>query len=250
MTAIFNFIFDNIILVVIGGFIYYLYISYKDLKKEIGIINNIFTKTLDNYLKGKIDEAIETTDRILKSYGREDTVSTEINRLLLMIEKGVDGSINDKVATSNAINKFKLSKKIDFERYPYLLELNKLGTFTDEDMNSIDNGVAIARREYNTEAFRYNEKTSGIILQLLTKVTKLPEQFIIFDAPKTSRYEEKYEVFEETDVPEINTLTMLNRPEGPSDYLVKEKAKEETQEIEEVVIEHSDEVLKPKTKIE
>lgn len=34
MTAIFNFIFDNIILVIIGGFIYYLYISYKDLKKK------------------------------------------------------------------------------------------------------------------------------------------------------------------------------------------------------------------------
>lgn len=249
MVTIFNFIFDNIIFVVIGGFIYYLYISYKDLKKELEVINNIFTKTLDSYLKVKIDEAINTTDRILKRYGREDTVSTEINRLLLMIEKGVEGSINDKVATSNAINKFKLSKKIDFEQYPYLLELNKLGTFTDEDMNSVDNGVAIARREYNTEAFRYNEKTSGIIIQLLTKITKLPEQFIIFDAPKTSKYEEKYEVFEETDEPEINTLTMLNRPEGPSDYLVKEE-QEEIEEKEEVIIEHSDEVLKPKTKID
>lgn len=161
MVTIVNFIFDNVIWVVIAGFIYYLYVSYKDLKKEIGIISNLFTKTLDSYLKKKIDEALTTTDSILTKYGREDTVSTEINRLLLMIEKGVDGSINDKVATSNAINKFKLSKKIDFERYPYLLELNKLGTFTDEDMNSIDNGIAIARREYNAEAFRYNEKSSG-----------------------------------------------------------------------------------------
>lgn len=250
MVTIANFIFNNIILVVIGGFCYYLYTSYKGLKNDIAVINNIFTKTLDSYLKKKIDEAITTTDRILKTYGKEDTVSTEINRLLLMIEKGVDGTINDKVATSNAINKFKLSKKIDFERYPYLLELNKLGTFTDEDMNSVDNGVAIARREYNSEAFRYNEKTSGLLLQLLTKVTKLPTQFIIFDAPKTSKYEEKYEVFEETDEPEINTLTMLNRPEGPSDYLAREKQEEDFEEIEEVVIEHSDEVLKPKSKIE
>lgn len=250
MVTIVNFIFDNVIWVVIAGFIYYLYVSYKDLKKEIGIISNLFTKTLDTYLKKKIDEALTTTDSILTKYGREDTVSTEINRLLLMIEKGVDGSINDKVATSNAINKFKLSKKIDFERYPYLLELNKLGTFTDDDMNSIDNGIAIARREYNAEAFRYNEKASGILIQFLTKLMKLPSQFIIFDPPKTSRYEEKYEVFEETDLPEINTLTMLNRSEGPSNYLVNDEDNTEELDLEEITIEHNDEVLKPKSKIE
>ncbi len=249
MAIIFNFIFDNAIYVIIIGCIYYLYATHKKLKSQIEKINDIFTKTLDEYLKKKINEAKETTDKILKEYGREDTVSTEINRLLVMIDKGVEGSINDKVATSNAINKFKLSKKIDFERYPYLLELNKLGTFTDEDMNSIDNGVAIARREYNAEAFRYNEKTSDTIIQLLVKLTKLPTQFIIFDAPKTSRYEEKYEVFEEDDEPQINNLSSLNRPEGPSNYLVKEDP-EEVLDIDDIVIEHSDETLKPKTKIE
>lgn len=237
-----NFIFNNFFLFVIIALIFYLYKEYKDLKEKTASINDLFTKTLDKYLQEKINMAKETTDRILKEYGREDTVSTEISRLLLMIEKGVSGGVNDKVATSNAINKFKLSKKIDFKRYPYLLELEKLGTFTEEDMNSQDNGIAIARREYNAQAFRYNEKTSSFIMQYLTKYTKLTQQYAIFDAPKASNYDDNYEVFEEEE-PEINSLTILNREkdeeENLNDLLLKNK------EDEDIVIEHNDNILKP-----
>lgn len=220
MTEIMNFIFNNILLFVFIGIGYYIFHEYKDLKSRTESINDLFVKTLNTYLEEKINIAHETTSRILNEYGKEDTVSTEINRLLLMIEKGVSGSINDKVATSNAINKFKLSKKIDLEKYPYLKELETLGTFTEEDMNSKENGVAIARKEYNTQAFRYNERASSFLMQYLTKFLKLTQQYTIFDAPKASGYEENYEVFEEEE-PEINSLSTLNRPMSNEETLNK-----------------------------
>ncbi len=235
MIEIFNFIFDNFFLFIFLFICYWLYTQYKDLKKRTATINEIFTTTLNKYLEEKIKIAEETTDRILKEYGREDTVSTEINRLLLLIEKGVKGSINDKVTTSNAINKFKLSKKIDFDRYPYLLELNELGTFKDVDIEDLTNDISIARREYNAEAFRYNEKASSIIMQYLTKLLHLPSQYIIFDAQKITRYEDNYEVFEEKE-PEINSLAVLNRSEKVEvekslEELLKKDDSEETEDI-------------------
>lgn len=220
MTDIMYFIFNNIFFVVIIAIAYYIYHEYKDLKNRTNSINELFTKTLNKYLEDKINIAKETTSRILNEYGKEDDVSMEINRLLLMIEKGVTGSINDKVETSNAINKFKLSKKIDLEKYPFLKELETLGTFTEEDMNSKENGIAIARKEYNTQAFRYNEKASSFFMQYLTKFLNLNQQYTIFDAPKTSNYEENYEVFEEEE-PEINSLSSLNIPLNYDDELNK-----------------------------
>lgn len=244
VTELFNFIFDNIFLVVIGGIIYYIYVQYKDLKAKTASINDLFDKVLNKYLEEKISKARETTDRILKEYGREDTVSTEINRLLLMIEKGVAGSINDKVMTSNALNKFKLSRKIDFDRYPYLLELEELGTFTEDELASVDNGVAIARREYNAQAFRYNEKASSFFMQYLTKLLKLNQQYIIFDAPRSSFYDDNYEVFEEEE-PEINSLSTLNRTDNDDEPSLNDLLFDYKPLQEEVKIEHSDLVLKP-----
>ncbi len=245
MTEIFNFIFDNFFLFMILLLGYYLYRQYKDLKERTININGIFEKTLNKYLEEKIGAAEEATDRILKKYGREDTVSTEINRLLLLIEKGVKGSINDKVITSNAINKFKLSKKIDFERYPYLLELNELGTFKEEELNDPTNEITLARKNYNAEAFRYNEKASSIIMQYVTKIVHLPEQFVIFDAPKTTRYEDNFEVFEEKE-PEINSLSSLNYDDtimaksNLNDLIYNKQT-----DKEEPTIEHSDLIIKP-----
>lgn len=244
MTELFNFIFDNILLFVFIGILYYIFMQYKDLKAKTAAINDLFEKVLNKYLEERIKEARDTTDRILKEYGKEDTVSTEINRLLLMIEKGVNGSINDKVLTSNALNKFKLSKKIDFDRYPYLLELENLGTFTEEDLASVDNGVAIARREYNAQAFRYNEKASSFFMQYLTKLLKLNQQFIIFDPPKSSFYDDNYEVFEEEE-PEINSLSTLNRGDKEDELSLNDLLYDYKPEKEEVQIEHSDLVLKP-----
>lgn len=230
MTDIMFFIFNNIFFIVIIAIGYYIYHEYKDLKTRTASINDLFTKTLDKYLESKIKEAEDVTSRILKEYGKEDEVSMEINRLLLLIEKGVTGNINDKVETSNAINKFKLSKKIDLKKYPFLKELEDLGTFNEEDMNSKENGIAIARKEYNTQAFRYNEKASSFLMQYLTKSLKLNQQYLIFDAPKASKYEENYEVFEEEE-PEINSLSSLNIPMNQDEELNKLIYKNDYEEI-------------------
>lgn len=221
MTEIIYFIFNNIFLFVLIGLAYYVYHEYKDLKKRSDDIKEIFDKTLTKYLDEKIKAVNDTITEIINEYGKENSeVNAEINRLLLTIEKWDSGSINDKVETSNAINKFKLNKKIDLNKYPHLKDLEQLSTFTDEDMESKENGLAIARKEYNTQAFRYNERASSFLMQYLTKFLKLNQQFEIFDAPKTSSYEENYEVFEEKE-PEINSLSSLNQPMSQEEALNK-----------------------------
>ena len=106
-------------------------------------------------------------------------------------------------------------------------------------MESLDNGSAIARKEYNAQAFRYNEKASSFPIQYLTKALKVKSQYSIFDAPKSSTYELNYEVFEEQE-PEINFLTMLNySKEEPED--IKKDIEEDMQEDENSQIELTNE---------
>lgn len=245
MQALFNLIFDNFILVFIIASVYYIYKQYKDLQERTASMNEIFIKTLNNYLEKKFTEAKKLAESIKADYGHIDRMAAEIDRLLFIIDKSSSGNINDLVATSNAINKFKVDKKIDSKRYPRMLELNNLGIFDEEEMESLDNGIAIARKEYNAQAFRYNEKASSFPIQYLTKYLKVNSQFSIFDAPKSSTYEMDYEVFEEQE-PEINSLTSLNfsRVEEP-----EETEKINQLEEEDFEMEYSDAVLKPSTDI-
>lgn len=239
MQALFNLIFDNFILIFIIGAVYYIYKQYKDLQDRTNSINNIFIKTLNNYLEQKFTEATKLAEEIKKEYGHIDQIAAEIDRLLFIVEKASTKDVNDIVATSNALNKFKVDKKIDIKKYPRIIELNELGTFDEEEMESLDNGIAIARKEYNAQAFRYNEKASSFPIQYLTKALKVKSQYSIFDAPKSSTYELNYEVFEEQE-PEINFLTMLNySKEEPED--IKKDIEEDMQEDENSQIELTNE---------
>ena len=213
MGVITNFIFNNILLIAFALFCYYVYRQYKDLKNRIAEIDVSFSKVLDKYLKEKIEYAKQTTDRILKEYGKEDEISLDINRFLMIVESGENGSIIDKVKACNAINKYKINKKIDLEEYPYLKELNNLQIFSNEELASVDNGIALARQEYNAQAFKYNERASSMPINYLTKFLKIPDQFPIFDALKSDQYEENFEVFEESETMDNSLLAALNRKE-------------------------------------
>ena len=250
MTGLANFLFGNIFFIILLIILYYIYHEYKELKKQTNEIKEIFDKTLDSYLENKITEAKNIADRIMKDHEDSEVATTEIKRLLLQIEKYEQGTINDKVAASNSLNKFKLSKKIDLEKYPYLKELESLGTFTEKDLNSLENGLAISRREYNAKAFRYNERANGIPIQYLLKFLKLNNQFLIFDAPKQENYEDIYEVFEEQE-PEIHSLSSLNYNQEVT-YKKEEKIElEDTSAPKtETIIDYSDVVLKPSIRIE
>ncbi len=220
MVALVEFFLNNFFLIVGIGFIVYIYKQYQVLKKETEEIEALFTKSLDKYLEGKINEAKKLADEVAEEYKNVELINSDLERLRTMIDKGIDGSINDKVETSNIINKFKINKKIDIEKYPNLLKLKEIGTFSEEDMGSVDNGIAITRHEYNTRAFQYNEKANGFPIQYFVKLLKLNSQFIIFDQPRSKRYEELYEVFEE-DEPDIDSLSTLNR-EGEEEESLNE----------------------------
>lgn len=240
MYGIFELIFNNLLLIIVILVVIYIVKVYKELNDKKKKIQEKFDKVLDTYLSSKIEEAKETTNRIKAAYPREDEAKTEIDRLLMTINKGITGTINDKVETSNAINKFKLNKNIDLEKYPELKELSKLGTFTEEDMDSIDNGVALARREYNALAFQYNEKAGGFPIQYIVKLLRLTPNYVIFDPPKSKAYEENYEVFEE-ETPELNSITSLNQKTTSEEEVTKKEPLKEN----EIKIDHSNNILKP-----
>lgn len=232
MQNIFNLIFDNILIVGFFLAVYLIYKQYNDLKNRASSILDLFNKTLLKYLEDKFNQARLLAEELKKEYGHVDKLNTEIERLLYIIDKSNEKTINNYVETSNALNKFKIDKKIDAEKYPRMLELNKIKLFTDEEMESLDNGLAIARKEYNTEAFRYNEKASSFPIQYLTKYLKLNTQYSIFDA-LSKKYSDMYEVFEEEE-PEINFLSSLNyvKEDEVPDELPKLKDSKEDEVIE------------------
>lgn len=232
MQNIFNLIFDNILLILFILAIYLVYKQYKDLKTKTATMLDIFNKTLAKYLEDKFNKAKSLAEELKNEYGHVDKLNTEIDRLLYIIEKSNNKTINNYVETSNALNKFKIDKKIDSKKYPRMLELNEIKLFTDKEMESLDNGIAIARREYNAEAFRYNEKASSFPIQYLTKSLKLNSQYSIFDA-LANTYSDMYEVFEEEE-PEINSLSSLNyvqEDDVPEDLPVIKSSEEEVIEI-------------------
>ena len=256
MATIMNFIFDNILLVLLAFVVYYIYHTHKILKELTGKINYTFSNGLDDYIKTKIKEITDIATRLSKEHEGEVIVTNETTRLMTMIKQGNAETINDKVEISNAINRFKLSKNIDFEKYPYLKELEKIGIFNDEDMDSVDNGIAIARREYNAQAFRYNEKTSSMVVQYLSKLTNFPAKYLTFEKTKSMAYQENYEVFDEEE-PEINTLASLNyvrKKTIEEKKIVEEKRNDgiitEEDLPQEITIEHTDNVIKPSIEID
>ena len=108
-----EFLFINIIPLLILGFIIYVIYIYKQLNNIKDKMQHLFDKCLNNYLGSKIKLANDTSTKIINEYGREDAIRTEIIRLRVIIEKGINGTIPDKVNTSNVINKYKVSKEID-----------------------------------------------------------------------------------------------------------------------------------------
>ncbi len=246
MQTIFNFIFDNFLLIVVILLGWYIFTQYKDLKAKNAKIKDLFTKMLNPYLEGKINEAKSLAEEIKEEYITNKEIETEMTRLLTIIEKGITGTINEKVDTSNTINKYKAPKDIDLEKYPKIEKLNELGTFNEEDVDAENDGISIARREYNANAFRYNEKTGGFPMTYLVKMLGLPQSYKIFDAPKSSSYELNYEVFEEEE-PEINSLTSLNRstPTKSGDLNELMMKKEQKPQVERALINESDKIVSP-----
>ena len=132
MQMIFNFIFDNFLLVVGGILIWYIVVQYKDLKEKTTKIKNLFEKTLNPYLEEKINEAKTVADEIKEEYVNNKEIETEITRLMTIIEKGITGTINEKVETSNTINKYKAPVSMKEEAYGLLNRKIALVALADE----------------------------------------------------------------------------------------------------------------------
>jgi hypothetical protein len=246
MQQIFNFIFDNFLLVVGGLLIWYIIVQYRDLKDKTLKIKDLFDKELNKYIEAKVNEVKKISDEIKTLCGEEKEIETEMVRLTTIVEKGINGTITEKVETCNAINKYKSPKNIDLEEFPMIEKLNELGIFNEEDIDSEHDSVSIARREYNALAFRYNEKAISFPMNIITKLLRLAPSYKIFDPPKSSSYELNYEVFEEEE-PEINSLTSLNRsvPTKTEDLNELMMKKEVKPQVNRALLNDCDKIVNP-----
>ena len=111
-------------------------------------------------------------------------------------------------------------------------------------MNSLNNGVALARKEYNTFAFRYNQVASGFPIQYLTKLVGFKTQYVIFGNPKAHIDVPEIEIKPEEE-DETLSLNSLNLMKKSVEEVAKEQGAVEEEESGEVLLEHSDVVLKP-----
>ena len=209
MYKIMEFLFINIIPLLIIGFIIYVIYVYKQLSNIKEKMQHLFDKTLNNYLGNKIKLANDTSTKIINEYGREDAIRTEIIRLRVIIEKGINGSITDIVNTSNVINKYQVSKEIDIERYPYFKELENIKTFYDIELDSITDDIALARKDYNDLARQYNELAGSSLMQYIVKILNIETQFPVFEHINQERYSDRFEELE-IEEPEINKISNLN----------------------------------------
>ena len=174
------------------------------------------------------------------------TASSNLTHLLLELG-GNDAFILDRDGDVDlfdilAINKFRLSKKVDLEKYPTMSNLNDIGVFNEKEMTSVDNGVALARKEYNTYAFRYNQVASGFPMQYLVKLFGFKTHYVIFGNPKSTSYHTNYETLDSDD--ESNSLSSLNRVKKDVETGSKEQ-ENKIEELQDIQIEHSDVILKP-----
>ena len=110
-------------------------------------------------------------------------------------------------------------------------------------MRSLDNGVAIARKEYNMYAFRYNQVASGFPMQYLTKLLGFKSHYSIFGNPKSNNYHTEYETLDSGNE-EVNSLSSLNYNKKKEEVKEDIKQNEEVEERE-IVMQHSDVILKP-----
>lgn len=245
MYNIVEFILSNFIFILIGLIALYIFITYKSLADKKSRMKRQFDKVLDTYLANKINLANNTANLILNEYGREDAVRTEIIRLQVIIKKGIEGSIADKVETANVLNKFKVNKEIDTNRYPHFKELENINPFYDIDIHSITDDVAIARRDYNNVAMEYNEQAGGTPTQYIVKLLGLETQFPVFDSIIQENYSDKYEAFEMVE-PEINKITQLNvKTNLPRQQTIEEESVPNENPTPVVQIDYSNETFKP-----
>lgn len=242
MRDLFNFVFDRWYIFLFIGSMFYIYIKYKALKEESHTVQEKFKERLYPYLDERFKKYKNIVMDLLDEYLIEE-IQIELKRIDKIIEPGIGGTLNNYVDVSNKINKLKLNSKLDLNRFPKLDQINSFQTFTTEEIESIDNGLEFARKEYNTLAFRYNEKALEFPMQYLVSILQLPSQYILFDTPKKDTYSNDFEEFEEEE-PEIDSLANLNKQLMRRENVLLEDLPKKKKDAE-IVIEHSDSTIKP-----
>lgn len=186
MDFIFNWMGENPLIVVIVLLILFLIFTYNNLNAKKKRVEKSFS-TIDVYLEKRYDEIGALLEQLLKGYQFEENTQTTIASARTGILNAKTGSVNDKVNAINGLTTLLASPTIRTEAYPELQAIEKLAVFTMQKTSQVEDDLAAARIQYNSNATSYNTKISSFPTALVAGIFGFKVPFELFKVSESKK---------------------------------------------------------------
>jgi len=179
MEAIFNWITENPLIVIIILIVLFLIFTYNNLNAKKKRVEKSFS-TIDVYLEKRFDEIGALLEQTLTAYEFEENIHTQVAALRSSVETAKTGSINDKVGAVNGVTGFLANPGFKTEAYPELKAIAEMGVFTAKKTSQVEDDLAAARKQYNNNATSYNIKIKSFPTVLVAGLFGFGKEFVLF----------------------------------------------------------------------
>lgn len=179
LDNIFNWISKNPLITIIIVLVLLLILIYNNLNAKKKRVEKAFS-TIDVYLEKRFDQISALLEQTLTAYQFEGDVHTQIAGLRNGILAAKKGSINDKVKVENQITGFIASPGFRTEGYPELDAIVTLGMYTAEKTSEVEDNIAAARNQYNSNATSYNTAITSFPSVLVAGIFGFKTPFELF----------------------------------------------------------------------
>lgn len=236
MDAILAWMGENPVIVIIIVIVLFAILTYNSLNAKRQRVKKSFSK-IDVYLEKRFDEISSLLDQTMSAYDHESDVYVNLSRLRTGITKAQEeGSINSKVQAANQIQTVLASPAIRTEAYPQLQAITSLGVFTAKETAQLEDQLAAARLQYNSNATSYNTKITSFPAIIFAKLFGFSTPFELFEANEQKR-----------ERPISSTEQIRN---AQTDIKIEQMKKEAAAQAEIDSIKHEAELLAAKAELE
>lgn len=143
--------------------------------------------TIDVYLEKRYDEISSLLEQLLEGYKFEENTYHKVSAARTGIMNARGGSVNDKVNAINGVSSLVASPALRTEAYPELKAISDLGVFTMNKTSDVEDDIAAARIQYNSNATSYNTKISSFPSNLLAGIFGFNTPFELFKVSENKK---------------------------------------------------------------
>lgn len=179
MENVLNWIMANPIIVIIVLLVIFVVFTYNNLNAKKKRVEKSFS-TIDVYLEKRFDEIGALLEQTLTAYEFEEETHTRLSALRTGIDNAKNGTVNDKVEMENSITSFIAAPGIKTEAYPELKAIENLGMHTAQKTSQIEDEIAAARIQYNSNATSYNTKISSFPTNIFAGIFGFKKPYELF----------------------------------------------------------------------